>query len=346
MEKFRPKIHIIANCASRKRLPPVAEFCALQETNLEQLAKIWWENLNGVLPQSSSKKAALSNGITKIKARDLYIGSYWSIVRQLPEKAYLQGFEPNLWIISAGYGLISSDDSICSYSATFAQGNENSITNGSQDSAERAEVLRHWWSLISEYSLAGEAEPRKISQLLQTHSNDYFLIIASGDYLKAVEQDLTDGINYLVSPDNFLIITSKSFSNENLKKNLIPADARLQCQQGCLENCEKHLIRRGVRGSIGASLAEKIIEKITAEGFNSTKLKEFVENRIKESPNLFNFRRERLTDSGVRDFISEQLSKMPSASCTSLLRKLRDDGCACEGKRFKELYLEIKKTLQ
>lgn len=346
MEKSRSKIHIIANCASRKRLPSVAEFSALQKTDLEKRAKSWWEILNGISSQTSNKKVAFSNKNTKIKARDLYIGSYWSIVRQLPEKAHLAGFETDLWVISAGYGLISGDDSICSYSATFAQGDENSITNGSLDSAKRAEVLRHWWSLVSEYVLVGESKPRKISQLLQTYPNDFFLVIASGDYLTAVEQDLTDGINYLASPDNFLIITSKSFTNENLKKNLVPADARLQCQQSCLENCEEHLIKRGVRGSIGASLAEKIIEKIAGEGFNSTKLKEFIENRIKESPKLFNFSRERLTDSDVRDFINEQLSEMPSASCTSLLRKLRDGGCACEGKRFKELYLETKRTLQ
>lgn len=346
MEKSYPQIHIIANCASRKRLPPVAELRAVQKNELEKRAEIWWEKLNEFPKRPASKKISFSESLSKIKAKDLYIGSYWSTVRKLPEKARLAGFEPKLWVISAGYGLISGNETIHSYSATFAQGDDNSVSNGEHNVLKRAEMLRHWWKLISNCSLAENTKPRTLCELLQTHQNDYFLIIASGDYLTAIERDLLDGFKFLSSHENLLIITSKYFSNEDLNKNLVPADARLQCHQNCPQECDEHLIRRGVRGLIGASLGEKIIEKITDGKFHSSLLKDFVESRIEKSPELFYLRRNRLTDAGVREFINDELSNIPSVSCTSLLRKLRDGGRACEGKRFRELYLETKKTLQ
>ena len=346
MEKSYPQIHIIANCASRKRLPPVAELRAIQKNALEKRAEVWWKKLNEFPKQPASKKIPFRESLTKIKAKDLYIGSYWSTVRRLPDKARLAGFESKLWVLSAGYGLISSNENIHSYSATFTPGDDNSVSNGERDASERAKILRHWWKLISGYSFAENTKPRKLSQLLKAHKNDYFLIIASCDYLTAIEQDLLDGVKFLSSPENFLIITSKSFSNENLKKNLVPADARLQCHRDCSQECDEHLIGRGIRGSIGASLGEKIVEKMTGGEFNSSLLKEFVESQIEKSPELFYLSRNRLTDADVSGFINKELSEMPSASCTSLLRKLRDGGQACEGKRFKELYLETRKTLQ
>lgn len=327
-------------------MPPVAELRAIKKNTLEKRAEIWWKKLNEFPKQPASKKIPVSESLSKIKAKDLYIGSYWSTVRNLPEKVRLAGFESKLWVISAGYGLITGDENIHSYSATFAQGDDNSVSNGERDTSERAEILRRWWKLISNYSLAENTKPRKLSKLLQVHKNDYFLIIVSGDYLTAIERDLLDGVKFLSSPENLLIITSKSFSNEDLKKNLVPTDARLQCHQNCPQECDKHLIRRGIRSSIGASLGEKIVEKITDGKFTSSKLKEFVESRIEKSPELFYLSRNRLTDTDVSGFINKELSEMPSASCTSLLRKLRDGGRACEGKRFKELYWETRKTLQ
>ena len=341
MEKPRPRIHIVANCAHRKRVPPSAELGSISLTGIKKRAGAWWEKLNKLSNNLNDANLFRENN-DKIKAKDLYVGSYWSKIRQLPDKARLSGFESDLWIVSAGYGLISSSDDIFSYSATFTPGDKNSVTNGESNSIKRAEILNHWWELISNYSLPESSNPRKLTRLIQENSGDYFLVILSGDYLSAVENDLVEGIQSLSSPENLVIVTSKSFSNETLQKNTVTVDARLQCNGDCAEKCEEHLVARGIRGSISASLAGKIIERAKEHNFNAVSFKQFVQNRIEKSPSLVNYNRTRLDDTTVCKFISEELDILPTASCTFLLRKLRNSGWACEQKRFREHYRSIK----
>lgn len=338
MEIPRPKIHIIANCANRKRVPPTKELGLISsQADLKKRAAIWWENLNISSVENENQ--------SKIKANELYIGSYWSNIRQLPDKADQSGFVSDLWIISAGYGLISSSDDIYSYSATFTPGDKNSVINGEHDVKRRDEKLRKWWELISNYQLSQSSNPRKLSQLFRKNSDNYFLIVASGSYLSAVENDLLEGIKSLSSPENLIIVTSKSFANENLQMNVVPADARLQCSGDCAEFCEKHLVPPGIRGTISASLACKIIERSKEDGFNAPSIKQYVQAIIEKSPSLVNFNRTRLEDTGVFEFINKELAKLPSASCTFLLRKLRESGSACEQKRFREIYLTTKRSV-
>lgn len=343
MENTRPKIHIIAGCTSRKRVPPSKELGLIPpRANLEKRAAAWWGNLSVSPAVNSDNNGEFQKNHGKIKAGDLYIGGYWSNIRQLPSKVALSGFASNLWIISAGYGLISSSDDIYSYSATFTPGDKNSVTNGECDVRKRAETIREWWELISNFQLPQSSNPRKLSQLFRENSGDYFLIVASATYLTAVEKDLLQGIESLSSPENLVIITSKSFSNDNLQKNLVSTDARFQCNGHCAENCRKHLIPRGIRGAISAALAVKIIERVKENGFNAPNVKQFIQNGIEKSPLLVNTDRTRVDDTEVSKFISQELDKFPSASCTSLLRKLRNDGWACEQKRFREIYQSTK----
>lgn len=342
MKEARSRIHIIANCANRKRVPPVAELKSISQVETDNCAAAWWEKLKNLSVKNSHNGNLFQEDDGRIKVKNLYVGSYWATIRSLPERAETLGFDTVLWVISAGYGLISSDDQIYSYSATFTLGNENSVTNGEHDSNSRNKLLRQWWDKISNFSLPGNSNPRKISQLLQENSDDYFLVIASADYLSAIEEDLLEGIKFVPSPNNVVIVTSKSFSNDNLQNNIIPADARLQCNGDCAKECEKHLIPRGVRGTISASIAGKIIERAKENGFNAQALKQFVEKSIEESPALINFNRARLDDDEVCKFINAELETSPSASCTFLLRKMRDSGLACEQKRFKSIYWATK----
>lgn len=344
MKITRPKIHIIASCTSRKRVPPTKELGLISpRANLEKRAAAWWENLNVSPVVNSDNDGEFQKNHGKIKASELYIGGYWSNIRQLPSKVDLSGLASNLWIISAGYGLISSSDDVYSYSATFTPGDKNSVTNGECDVRKRAETLREWWELISNFQLPQSSNPRKLRQLFRENSGDYFLIVASANYLTAVEKDLLEGIKSLSSPENLVIITSKSFSNENLQKNIVSADARLQCSGDCAENCQKHLVPRGIRGAISAALAVKIIER-AKDGFNALNVKQFVQNGIEKSPALVSIKRTRMDDTEVHKFINQELDEFPSASCTSLLRKLRNYGWACEQKRFRELYQSTKRS--
>jgi len=343
MKENRSKLHIIANCANRKRVPPETELKSISHTAaVEERATAWWKKLNAASAPNSQDGNLFQEDDGRIKVKNLYVGSYWATIRNLPQIAEVSGFDSSLWVISAGYGLISSDDQINSYSATFTPGNENSITNSEKEVTYRNKILRQWWNKISGFSLPNNSSPRKISQLLRENSNDKFLIVASADYLSAIEEDLLEGVSRLDSLDNILIITSKSFSNDKLQNNIVPADARLQCNSNCEGNCQTHLVPRGVRGTISAALAATIIKKAKETGFNAQTIKQFVEKRIKESPNLISFDRTRLNDDEVRKFINKESKALPSASCSFLLRKMRNEGLACEQKRFKSIYWATK----
>jgi hypothetical protein len=342
MVEVHRTIHIVANCASRKRLPPVASLSSIHNTDLEKFSENWWKKLNNPPLQSSINQNLFNENTGKLRAKDLYVGNYWSKIRQLPNIVNkFTEYDSQLWVISAGYGLISADEFIYPYTATFTAGEENSVTQGESDRENRAKLLRKWWNLISNYSLTHSSNPRTLSELIKYYPNDYFLIVASADYISAIELDLIEGIQFLSSSENLLVITSKSFSNEKLSQYLIPSDARLQCNSSCTENCRNHLLGRGIRGSISSSLAQKIIENTRIWGLNATQIKEHIGQLVEQCPSIIQHKRTPLQDEDVSDFIKLELNGIPSASRSFLLRKLRDKGLACEQKRFKRLYEEI-----
>src|SRR5690349_15061048 len=59
-----------------------------------------------------------------LQARDLYCGDSWATIRTAIHKP---SFIVDWWIVSAGYGLIRSDELIAPYSATFVRGHEDSV---------------------------------------------------------------------------------------------------------------------------------------------------------------------------------------------------------------------------
>src|SRR5262245_58327097 len=53
-----------------------------------------------------------------IPAIDTYSGGHWSVVRSLNSSLVSSGGVSRFWIVSAGYGLLSSADEIIPYGAT------------------------------------------------------------------------------------------------------------------------------------------------------------------------------------------------------------------------------------
>ena len=90
-----------------------------------------------------------SNGLALMATRrpsrsQLYCGEYWSVVRSLPAVARDSGLTARIWICSAGYGLISPESQICSYSATFSPYERDSVTRGFDADARRS-AAQQWW---------------------------------------------------------------------------------------------------------------------------------------------------------------------------------------------------------
>lgn len=327
------RLHIIAACSNRKRHSAVAFLGDISGKTVKARANRWWRTLSNL--SRRTEFAALA------EARQLYTGNYWSIVRQLPDEIKKQTLHPSLWIVSAGYGLVSGNDRLLPYSATFTRGDVDSVNNGNLDKNHAEE----WWSKLAQLELPYSRSPRTLARLLSDFRSDRFLIIASSEYLSAIQADLICGYDSLRNKDNLVLISSRTNSiDERLRRNLVTTDARLLCNPTCPLNCRTHLLGKGVRGSIGASLARYFVCNMHRWGFSADQFTSQVEKALIDLPASFVPKRSSLTNSEVKKFIKAAIAVDKNASATRLLRNLRDAGKACEQKRFKQLYCEVNKA--
>lgn len=321
---MKPTLHIIASCTDRKRaaVPIELRLRSVPLKAIPERVRAWWLRLSGhpgqVLP-----------------AAELYAGGHWAVVRTLPEFGRQAGYNTRLWVISAGYGLVKSSALLHPYSATFAGAHPDSVVTSTANGQPRKNTLQKWWDALSAFPGPDTAEPRTLSGLVQRSRSAHYLIIASKDYLEAIESDLLTATEFIADPNKLLIITSRSeLGNEHLDYNLVPTDARLQTRLG------------GTRGSLSARIASMILQNADAWGLSADVVVRRLRNLIARSPKLPKFERERVCDEQVRDFIRKGLRQRPQPSCSLLLRSLRDSDLACEQSRFKNLYWEVKEDVQ
>lgn len=327
------RLHIIAACASRKRHSAVAFLGDISGRTVKTRANRWWRTLSNLSRRTEVGPLA--------QAHQLYTGNYWSIVRQLPDEVRKQTFRPSLWIVSAGYGLVSGSDRLLPYSATFTRGHVDSVHNGRLDKNHAKE----WWSELAQLDLPKSRGPRTLTRLLSDFPSDRFLIIASSEYLSAIQTDLIRGHDSLQNKDNLVLISSRTNSiDESLRRNLVTTDARLLCNPTCRRDCRSHVLGKGVRGSIGALLARYFVSNMHRWGFSAAQFASQIETALIDLPAFSTPKRTLLTNLEVKNFINAAIVVDKNASATRLLRDLRDKGKACEQKRFKQLYCEVKKA--
>jgi hypothetical protein len=190
--------------------------------------------------------------------------------------------------------------------------------------------LQAWWNDISGWN-PGVKTPRTLRSLIKDYSNDYYLLLASPDYLLAIEQDLLAGFSSIEKQERLCIISSK---DHNLPKvffqNLVISNARLQSRLG------------GTRASLHPRVAALLLAGAKSWGFDPKRFKKHIASLVSRSPELRKYSRLRMSDDQVREFIRHKLNQSLTLSCTVLLRQLRNNGHACEQARFKGLYWQVK----
>jgi hypothetical protein len=315
-------LHIIANCTCRKRAQALDLLClrTVPPGTLEERARSWCNRLKH--PSDKS-----------IRAEDLYAGDHWAAVQRLQPLAEQAGFKPVIWIISAGYGLVSANTRIHPYSATFSGAHPDTVTTFVTDRKPRASLLREWWKILTGSRCVTGKGPRSLTGLAESAPRDYYLIVASPDYLLAVGDDLANAVDQYLCTDRLLIVSSGDGKNENpLGQFVIPSSARLQSRVG------------GARASLNARVASLVLNKVPACGFDADALRKEIRNIGARSSEPPAYGRTRTTDDEVKNFIRHRLGHSAAASFSSLLREFRDGGRACEAARFKSLYHEVKEN--
>lgn len=306
---------VVTTCSERKRLPVPAA---------HQL-----RNVGRHLPLADRARAwtqVLEVADAAVAAADLYAGNHWYVARGLPALAAAKGYATELWIASAGYGLVPSDARLAPYAATFSPTSPDAIASGPAANASNAE----WWHCLNEWRSPhyGRDTARCFAELARSKPDATFLVAASTVYLHATSVDLVAAASALSDRGQLLIVCTGPVP-EPLRHFAVPANARLQ-----------HVVG-GSRQALNSGVARLIINDADEHHFEANAVRARLSAFIAASPDLITYDRSRLNDDQLRSFIRAARREDPSVSKTRLLRILRDTELACEQKRFGQLFAEV-----
>jgi hypothetical protein len=177
------------------------------------------------------------------------------------------------------------------------------------------------------------AAPRTLANLIGGAPQAHLMVVASLDYVAAIEADLMRAIELARDPDRIVVLsTSDKSARSVLADHVIPSNARLQRRVG------------GARISLHVRVARKILQELEKWDFSAVGLRERYKRLLAKSAPIPIVRRVRLSDEEVGRFIDAELRTTRDVSCTNALRRLRDRGHACEQSRFKALFCRAIKS--
>jgi hypothetical protein len=231
----------------------------------------------------------------------------------------------DLWVISAGLGLVLSNEKIPSYSLTLAPGTDDSIKGRIKSDFHPSD----WWNAINSIS------ERSIARLLNEDSDkSLFLISLTQPYAPLILNDLLN-----LTPESLTRVRIVGLMcSKNMPKQIqdvcMPYDARIndpRCYPGTMSDFAQrtayHFVKN-IWNEYGYQSAED----------DSAAIKKIM-NRL-EAPIIPS--RRQLSDYEVRNEIVANWDRAQGYS-NRMLRVLRDDLLvACEQKRFSILFNQVK----
>ncbi|WP_156904832.1 hypothetical protein [Ferrimonas senticii] len=273
--------------------------------SLESLAKDWLNKVNSLSQDD------------KMPAHKRYMGAHWQTALSCGQQ---EGVE--LWVMSAGLGLIYSQQLIPDYQATFSLHSPDTIPNMGQ---RRADAYQQWWHLLCQESRFG------FFDLFSTHPDDNFIIAGSNDYISAINDDVLNAIHVLPNPTRQLvIITSGTRQYRDLDTYILRSKATMaKALEANMLTLNINLAKRVLqwREQSGSIPVEKIKQELlrTIEGTTEN----HQENRIRRTPEY------------VEQYLKEALAQNPTLKPTPALRHFRDSGNSFEEKRFKAIFTKV-----
>ena len=253
--------------------------------------------------------------------------------------------DAQLWILSAGHGLVSAEDPITPYDITFQEPRDQipsvlSKVNDLSGVECRRNALQSWWKFLID---AKRKEPVSIESLL-THgkTDDHFLFVLSKDYLDATFDDLKRGIKGAKAHENIAIISNNI--NDPLARRLKPNWLYANSSFVSLPSTNSTLVN--------ANITKKLLwQMFQVEDGTSWWAHDNFNKYLKELSSGLNRReiprREPTTDLQVETYIKEVLAR-EAIPFSTLHREYRNSGRACEYTRFRSIYskvtIELKKA--
>lgn len=300
-------VNLIVSCTKRKTRAAAA-FLRLRGVpvvaSIEHRATEWLRRLR-------SARSDL------LPARQLYAGAHWSVVRAIDEREAVR-----VWICSAGYGLITPDSLLTGYDATFTSSQPDSVLAPGASKA----LLPRWWAALGAWQGPQGASCRSIAAVAATFPTDFILVALSDGYLRAVSADVRQAASQ--HGERLAIISAGAADAPGLEEALLPCDSRLQTLVG------------GVLASLNVRLALRLLESCRKE-LSLTRCRNLFRTWLTNQPERAAPARAPLPDDEVQLYIEQALLAEPGSKPSRLLRQLRDQGRACEHRRFFRLFHEV-----
>lgn len=305
---------LIVSCTDRKslRTREETELRNLPEdSDVEQAAKDWAEEITRQNSSNTQKK----------NMRDLYQGEYWKIVLNLSG-------EYETLVASAGLGMHCLDEEGVGYSATFSQGASDSVLRFGKDSA--SQTRKTWWKIINDEDGPGSSI-WKVKCAPECGRRPVFVVVSEG-----YQQALADDIVEIAEKWADVVVVSGS----KPLKDFVEAPHIDHIRVG--QNLR--MLLSGSTSSVGIRFVSHLLESDLVWNAESaqkslTQLNDRYQNLAAEKK-LPKISRSRFDDDqAVIDWILDNIEPtVTNPSKSSLLRLLRDNGNACEQKRFGDLF--------
>ncbi len=215
------------------------------------------------------------------------------------------GRHVNVWVCSAGYGLVPVEASIASYAATFALNHPDSVVRGVRNGQASFEQ-RAWWEALTAWCGPVPHSPRSIAGLVSERKNSVLLLAASPQYLDAVTNDL-ERTAAAHGPERLAIFSAGSESHPTLGDYLVPCDARLQNALG------------GSLNSLNARCLRYALEQLSDDRLTLSSMRRLFSRLLAKQPEYKAPKRQVLSDKEVCAIIRKALATdsgiRPTALC-------------------------------
>jgi hypothetical protein len=307
------RVHVVTSCTDRKKVDPGPSL---------RLRSVGPRELDPRLREWTNRLAASAR---VVPARDLYAGEHWFEFLKLLDGGFRPDVDVSGWVLSAGYGLISVNDQVSSYSASFRRQAPDSVSP-----AEVTWTEKDWWTGLSRQGGPTVGRPRTLSELATSAPEDLILIAASPTYLNAVDEDLRTAMG---SHRNMLVFCSSHplARQVDTLSQYAAFDSRLRAVVG--------------GSQIGLNIRTLAFALANAAELSPSSLRSTVAELMSELPAPRAHDRTAATDDEIRDFVRTALTDDRSLRPTSLLRRWRSMDRACEQGRFRDLFLEVRGQL-
>jgi hypothetical protein len=175
-------VHLCVTCVSSKNLDDGPQFRDFRTNDLNNAFNKWKEGVEKDTRVESP-----------LPIKKLYTGTLWGLFLQAFDVLDLHQMRRQLWVISAGLGLVSGEDPApeSGYSATFARPSRQ------QPSPDFVGTPRwstqDWWNLLAKWRFKCFDHTRSVHGLYNgLNDGDVLIIICGADYFNAIRDDLAE----------------------------------------------------------------------------------------------------------------------------------------------------------